>query len=439
MHNNHWRSGILFLLLMTAIWFAAAAPAHAQGPAGGTIPSGTTVENDVALASPDVIVDGNVDGDLFVIGQNVTLNGNVTGSVFLVADRATVRGQVDGSVYAVAANLNLDSTARVAHSVYALALSLLTTQGSVIGRDLNTLSVGAQLTGIITRNTRAVIGPLEILRLLLAQAESLKLIRTSMLVAPAQNANALNAPQDAAWSCLPQLALAKSAAGGIIGSGIECLLNPPVAPPLQAADQNSTAAAITAWGLQRARDFVALVVVGLLFLFALPRRLENWSAPIPAHPVAAPLVGLVASVNGFLLSALLALVVIAVGILFQSLTLGALAVMTWTLGLGLTTALFWLFILFLFFVSQIVFVYWLARLAMRRFAPQAKLHRAIVLLLALLVFVLLTWIPYAGALLSLAATLFGFGAIVMAWWDQFSQRRKTPAPAVQTAADPITA
>jgi cytoskeletal protein CcmA (bactofilin family) len=433
MNTFQWRYRFLILVVAALLAFAIAAPAHAQGPTGGVIPSGTTIENDVALANPDIIVDGNVDGDLFVIGQNVTLNGNVTGSVFLVADRATLRGSVGGSVYAVAANLNLAPTARVEHSVYALALSLLTTQGSVIGRDLNTLAIGAQLTGGISRHTNAIIGPIEILRLLMAQAESLNLIRTSMLTAPQQIAMTTDS-QTTAWSCLPQFAMAKSAAGGIIGSGLECLLNPSTAPLQQATNQNDTAANLSAWGLNRVRDFVTFAVIGLILIFALPRRLENWSAPIRAHPIATPGVGLLAGINGFLLSALLALVVIAVGIVFQALSLGALAVMTWTLGLALTAALFWLFILFLFFISQIVFVYWGARALLQRFAPNAKLHRALVLLLALLVFVLLTWIPLAGAVLSIAATLYGLGAIVLSWWEQFSRARKTPAPAADTIA-----
>lgn len=433
MNKSKWRFRILLSLMAFAVLWFGNAPAHAQGPTGGTIPSGTTIENDVALANPEILIDGNVDGDLFVIGQNVTLNGNVTGSVFLVADRATLRGTVNGSVYAVAANLNLDSTARIEHSLYALALSLLTAQGSVIERDLNTLAVGAQLTGSISRSTRAIIGPIEILRLLMAQAESLNLIRTSMLTAPQQIAVTTDS-QTTAWTCLPEFAIAKSAAGGVIGSGLECLLNPPTAPLQQASNQNDTAARLSTWGLNRVRDFASLAVIGLIFIFALPRRLEEWSAPIRAHPIATPGVGVLAGINGFLLAALLAFAVIAVGIVFQALSLGALAVMTWTLGLALTAALFWLFILFLFFVSQIVFVYWAARVLLQRFAPNAKLHRAVVLLLALLVFVLLTWIPIAGAVLSIAATLYGLGAIVLAWWGQWSSARKTSAPAADAIA-----
>ena len=410
---------VVFLLALTA-------PAYAQTPTGGTIPAGTTIEDDVFLTAPDVVVDGDVDGDLFVLAQNAALNGNVTGSVFLLADRANVRGKVNGNVYALAANLNLDAAARIDHSVYAGVLSLLTTNGSVIGRDLNTLALGAQLTGNVARDTRAVIGPVEILRLLLTQAESLNLFKTSRLDAPTKRTAANSWRAEFAASCLPQLARAGSAAGGVIGRGFECLLNPSRAPRQQVAQANAGFNP-GAWAANRLRDFAALALIGLIILFAFPQRLEKWSAPIAAHPLAAPGIGLLAALNGFLLTLLFVVAVIALGIIFQALTLGTLALLTWTLGLATGIAVFWVFILFLFYISQIVVAYWAARWLLKRFAPQLNLHRVIPLLGGLLVFVLLTWIPLVGALVSLLAALYGMGGIVLTWRGQLADSRQQMA------------
>ena len=208
----------------------------------------------------------------------------------------------------------------------------------------------------------------------------------------------------------------------------------PAAPLQQAQTPTDAAAIATKWGLHRARDFVTLALIGLILLFALPRRLENWSAPIPAHPLATPGIGLLAALNGFLLAALLTLVVITIGIIFQALSLSTLALLTWALGLATTAALFWLFILILFFISQIVFVYWSARALLHRFAPQAKLHRALVLLLALLIFVLLAGIPLVGAIITIAAALYGTGALVLTGWNRFSARRAKPNALSETPA-----
>ncbi len=419
MHTRTLRH-IVTASLLVGLLFALTTPVYAQTPTGGTIPAGTTIENDVFLIAPDIVVDGDVDGDLFVLGQNIALNGNVTGSVFVLADRANVRGKVNGSVYALAANLNLDPAARIEHSVYAGALSLLTANGSVIGRDLRTLALGAQLTGSVARDTRAVIGPIEILRLLLTQTESLNLFKTSRLDAPPKTTAAL------AFSCLPTLAIAKSAAGGIIGSGLECLLNPPRAPFQQIA-QTNTGFNPGAWAANRLRDFVALALIGLIMLFVFPQRLEKWSAPIVAHPVAAPGIGLLAALNGFLLTLLFLVVVIALGLVFQALTLGTLALLTWTLGLATGIAMFWVVVLFLFYISQIVVAYWAARWLLKRFTPQAQLHRVIPLLGGLFVFVLLTWVPIVGALVSIIAALYGTGGIVLTWREQLANRSQPMA------------
>ncbi len=162
-------------------------------------------------------------------------------------------------------------------------------------------------------------------------------------------------------------------------------------------------------------------------LFVFPQRLEKWSAPIVAHPVAAPGIGLLAALNGFLLTLLFLVVVIALGLVFQALTLGTLALLTWTLGLATGIAMFWVVVLFLFYISQIVVAYWAARWLLKRFTPQAQLHRVIPLLGGLFVFVLLTWVPIVGALVSIIAALYGTGGIVLTWREQLANRSQPMA------------
>lgn len=411
-----------FIGFMLLLVFAFTNPVHAQGPVG-VIPTGTTLEADAFLSAPDIIVDGNVDGDLFAVGESVTVNGNVTGSVFLVANRATIRGKVSGSLYALAANLNLDDTAQIEHSAYISALSLLTARGSTIARDLYTISVGAQLSGSIARTTRAIIGPVEIFRLLMTQAESLKLFSTSMNLAPpnAGTASASLTPPGTACSAPP--ALAMGAATGFIGKTLECFLNPPQSPPSQENQQTDTAANVRDWASNRAREFVVLALIGLVLVLAFPRSLTEWSLSIPTRPWLTALIGLLVAVNGFILAFLLFLLLIALGILFLQLTLGALTFLTWTLGMTVSAAAFWLFILFLFYISQVVFATWAANWAFKRFAPQTKLHRVIPMLLGVFVFVILSALPVLGAIVSLIASLLGMGGVVLALTDHFVANR----------------
>ena len=414
---------VLFAALFVTLLFVFQNSVHAQGPVG-SVPTGTTVDADAFLAAPDVIVDGNVDGDLFAIGQSVTVNGNVTGSVFLVADRATLRGQVGGSVYALASNLNLDTTAKIDHSVYAVALSLLTANGSTITRDLYTLAVGAQFAGKVERTTRAIIGPVEIIRLLMTQFESLQLFSVSM------NLPRETAPQSARASNCQTYLGATGASAGFIGNVLECFLNPPQTPPAQTSPTQTDAAAnVTKWLLSRTREFIVLVLIGLILVFAFPRQLVNWSKPVQLRPFIAGLIGLFVSVNGFLLTILLVIAVLILGIALQGLTLQMLAVLVWTLGLSILIAAFWIFILFLFYISQVVVANWLAVRAFERFAPNAKVHRVIPMLVGVLVFVLLAAIPVVGAIVSVVAALLGMGGVTLTWFDNLSKRPAQKAPA----------
>lgn len=421
------RRSTLFLAFLLVLLLLGSNVSHAQGPEG-TIPTGTTVQADAFLTAPDVIVDGNVEGDLFAVGENVTLNGNVTGSVFLIANRATLRGQIGGSVYALAANLNLDETAQINHSVYVSALSLLTAKGSTVERDLFTISVGAQLSGNVARMTRAIIGPVEIFRLLMTQTESLRLFSTSWHIAPQARDTAYSSPRQTDSGCRLSSGVAMGAAAGFVGNALDCLLNPPQRTLSQAEEQQTdTASNARVWASNRAREFIVLALIGLILVFAFPRLLNEWSVPIVTRPWLAGLVGLLVAVNGFILGVLIFLATIALGILFLQLTLGALTFITWTLGLSLTAAAFWLFVLFLFYISQIVFATWAANWALKRLAPQTKLHPAIPMLVGVLLLVVLAALPIVGAFISLLAAFLGMGGIVLTWMDRYVAKRARPA------------
>lgn len=420
----------ILVLSLVLVAFGVPAAVHAQGPTG-TIPTGTTVEADAFLSAPEVIVDGNVEGDLFAAGESVTINGNVTGSVFLVASRATVRGQVGGSVYALAANLNLDETAKIDHSAYIVSLSLLTARGSAISRDMFTVSMGAQLSGSIARTTRAIIGPVEIFRLLMTQVESLRIFSTAWETTPLPRMTAQSSTAQTASACQSNSGTAMGAASGFIGRTLECWLNPAQAPAQQAEQQTSDAAAnAREWGANRARDFVVFALIGLVLVFAFPRALTEWALPIPTRPWLTALVGLLVAVNGFILAFLLFILMIWLGILFLQLTLGTLTFITWTFGLSLTAAAFWLFILFLFYISEIVFATWATNWALARFAPKVKVHRVIPMLIGVFALVILTSLPAIGAIISLVAAFLGMGGIVLTLWSRLFSR---PSAQVATA------
>lgn len=426
---------VILAFSLILVLLALAPAARAQAPTGATVPTGVTIETDAFLADTDVIVDGNVDGDLFAAGRNVTINGDVTGSLFVAAENLTLRGKVGGSMYAAAANLNLDPSAVIDHSLHALAISLLTGSGSTVTRDLNAVAFGAQLAGNVNRTTHAVIGPLEIFRLLAARIESLRGLETSWI--PRGATAAATAPSGARdlASCLAPFSALGSGATGLLGRGIECLTDAPSAQEPSAQSNNS--AALGEWTQNRVRELVVLFIVGVVLVLALPRRMDRWSELLTAKPVWCGLIGLLVAINGFVLIFLLTLLVALVGWFFFVVSLSSFGWLIWFAGFGLMTAAFWLFILFLFYASQAIVAYWGAAYLMNRFAPQTNLHRVLPLLLGLIVLVLLMAIPYIGALVWVAASCLGAGAVVMRLGDRlpFGRSRAAQPTAMAVAAE----
>lgn len=417
--------GVLFMLALTLA--AANQTALAQGPVGGTVPTGAIVDTDIFLMDPNIIIDGTVNGDVFAIGQNVTINGNVDGSVFLIADRATLRGKTSGSVFSIATALNIEPSAALDRSLYALAVSLYTGQGSTIARNLDTLAFGARLAGNVGGETRAVIGPLEILRALFTRLEALQLFSQSM------NLPRLS-PQTAQLDTAPSCRGPIGTIGGIVLSllSVEADCAPPLA---QTQPTQNNLQDIAQWGLRRVRDFVTLFIVGALFLLLAPKRMEAWRAPVGTNPLLSAALGLLIAINGVLLAIVLTMGVALLGFAFNLLGLSSLALLTWGLGLALVGAAFWIFILMLLFVSQAIVAYWGGAWLLNRFAPQVNRHRLIPFAVGLVLLVLLSALPIVGAIVTVAAVLIGAGAVLVSWRDRLPLlgKRKTAAPALATA------
>ena len=162
---------IVFLtpLLAFVLLFGAVSPAHAQGiVAGDTVPAGTTVDDDVILFGEAVTIDGDVNGNVFALGGTVTVNGKVDGSLYAISQQVTVNGEVSDGVYGTALELIFGPEGKVGRNVAFLGLSVGMPEGASIGRDLTGIFLlGAQFAGEVDRDTTAVIGPLEVVRLII--------------------------------------------------------------------------------------------------------------------------------------------------------------------------------------------------------------------------------------------------------------------------------
>ncbi len=371
---------ILTPLFVMVLLFGAVSPVHAQGiVAGDTIPAGTTVDDDVILFGDTVTIDGDVNGNVFALGGTVTVNGKVDGSLFALTQQVFIKGEVTDGVYGTALELDFGPEGKVGRNVAFLGLSVGMPEGATIGRDLTGIFIlGAQFGGSVERDTTAVIGPLEVVRLI---------IRMFNIQAPP-----FLAPQTA----LP-------------GGG---KLTAPVAyyPPQQ---NGIDAVALQKWLISAAREYIGLLLVGLLALWLFPRHLLRWGEKVRRAPFSSAGLGLAAIIVGNVGLALIGALIMAVALGIGWIGFSGLGTAFGALGFFAVSTAYVLFFMIVMYLSKVIVAFLAGLLILKRYERMSFWFRLGVLALGLLIYVLLAAIPFIGWAVAVVVILLGTGAVFL--------------------------
>lgn len=418
-HSNTWLSRIALISALGLFFlFGLVGSAQAQSIVGGErIPEGVTFENDAFLSGDNVVIDGRVLGDVLAIGRNVTINGDVAGSLIALAEKVTINGKIEGSTYAGALTMEIMDQAEVDRSVYYGGASLFTEPKSQIGRDLAFASLGANTTGSVSRDVQAITG-LEIINQAGKLIEKVLESFGAQVDIPDLRFGAADGLQNG------QRAIANLGRGIIsIGPGrsIRGLYAAPAAGPLtQLALQTQEEPAnqaedVAQWFLVRLRQFVQLLIVGVLVAWLRPARFRRSADRLRARPGASTLYGFVGLISGFVATPLLLFLVVAIGIGLAYLKLAPLSVTFLGLSLSAIGFVFWLFIIVLIFISKAVVAYWGGTLILGRLLPKGNRFWIWPLLLGLVIYVFLSAIPFLGVALGFLVATIGLGAVLLAF------------------------
>jgi len=159
-------TALIGVVLLLGLPSGASAAEIRRGP-NASVAAGQTIDNDLIVIGGTVRIDGTVKGDLIAFTENLAINGHVTGDVIVFAQSARVDGQVDGNVRAFCNTLSLDSGPAKNVTVFASHFDLdprATVGGGMIGfvgttvlegkitRDLLLFSNNATLDGSIGGN-----------------------------------------------------------------------------------------------------------------------------------------------------------------------------------------------------------------------------------------------------------------------------------------------
>jgi hypothetical protein len=377
---------ILTPLFVLILLFGAVSPAQAQGiVSGDTVPAGVTVDDDVILFGDTVTIDGDVNGNVFALGGTVTVNGKVDGNLYAISQQVVVNGEVTDGVYGTALELDFGPVGSVGRNVAFLGLTVGMPEGSAIHRDLTGIFLlGAQFGGKVERDTTAVIGPLEFVRLI---------IRMFNLDAP------------------PFLAPQTMHHGGV-------KLAAPVAyEPVR--QRSLDAVGIQIWLMAVAREFIGLLLVGLLAFWLFPHHLLRWGEKVKRAPFSSAGLGLAAIIVVTFGLALILSLILAVALGVGWIGFSVLGSVFGALGFFAVSTAYALFFVIVMYLSKVIVAFLAGLLILKRYERNNFWFRLGVLALGLLIYVLLAAIPFIGWAVSVVVIILGTGAFFLVMNDDW--------------------
>lgn len=178
-------------------------------------------------------------------------------------------------------------------------------------------------------------------------------------------------------------------------------------------------------------EFITLLVFGLLgiWLFSafLKRSAEKFEAK-PLQSTGIGLLGLVISIALIGVVILAGLLILILGIGLGALNLWDLAWAVWGVGFSSLGLAFWLSLLFVSYGTKVIVAFLVGTLILRRLAPNSLNYNILPLLLGLLIYVLLAWVPYFGWVIAILVNAAGLGAAWYAFRERGSEETAELAP-----------
>ena len=423
--QNRWTRILFVIMILMGGAFSFVSPARAQGiniTVEDSIAAGEVVNNDAFLAGTSVNVDGDVVGDTFAAGSIVEVNGDIEGSFFAVGQNVVINGSVGGTAYVAAVTLELGPEAALANNIYYIGASVATADGSTIDRDLVLISMGAQLSGEIGRNTVGIIGPFELFKLFMD-------LIGRPISAPQTGANSpggsyLDERQPVLFSgFIPSLdRLTRTNSGELRIAGVNSNPASTTEPSMNAQSGSSIdSEKVLDWLQWAVEEYVTLLIFGLIGIWLFSSFLKRSARKLEAKPLQSTGIGLLGLVISFALIGVVILVfllILMLGIGLGALSLWDLAWAVWGVGFTSLGLAFWFSLLFVSYGTKVIVAFLVGTFILERIAPKSVNYKILPLLLGLLIYVLLAWVPYFGWVIAVLVNAAGLGAA----WFAFKER-----------------
>lgn len=444
-----------FLLFLGLLFFQVQSAQAAVIDDDGTLPEGETVNDDLLISADNVVIDGTVNGaviaagnrvvvngtvngDLIMFGSDVALSesGKVTGNIFSGARFIEIRGAVNGSVFGGSAAMLVGNNATIGRNVYYGGYSLESMAGSRINIDAFAGVYQAILNGEIERNFYAGAAAVELNgtiggNVTLDVASPTTGTTTTWFanvqpaLPPAIEPGLRISPQAVIGGDLRYTSPVNQSTTILSLPEGEVIHQTPVPDkaaykPLYQPPTGALGIPFVKTLVNMLRNLVTLLLLGGLAFWLLPELFHRTVEQATEQTLASTGAGLLALLGGYIGSVLAALLLLGVGLLLSLITLGGLSRAVFGIGFSALALVVAVFTLLVSYGSKLVAACWIGGLLIKQIAPNAANPRLWALLSGVLIYVILSAVPFLGWLVAFIATLIGLGAV----WFAFQSYRK---------------
>jgi cytoskeletal protein CcmA (bactofilin family) len=414
------------------------------------------VDDDLYLAGGMITVNATVHGDLLAVGGEIVVNGVVEGDFWAAGGKVHLNGTVADDLRIAGSDLRVGTGARVADDVFAAGFGFTAEPGSTIASDVFVVGYQALLDGEIDGDVQAGVVALEISGHITGDVKA-EVEKSDPEFEQVSFAMTMWNPYSPARIVGPGLRISEEAQidgeltytspvtveiPDVVGGAI--VYQTPVpdeveAPEVEVEVPEIPAGAITlagiVWWVVRwivgvVRNFVSLLIIGVLLLWLIPQWLKEVVQHWKDKPVHSLGWGVAVLVAFFVAVPLLFMVMIVLNIIAGMATLGGLAWPITGTWLVLETVLIVGFSMIAIYITKIAFSYLIGWLILKNTAPAwvDKAMGLVPLLIGLAIFVLGRSIPFLGGLFSFLVTVFGLGAIWLLAWVRIYKPREKAGP-----------
>jgi len=430
----------LLVLLFSVMIFVPAA-AYAADFRGGdrvVIAADQVIDDDLYVAAEEIVIDGTVKGDVYAIGRNITINGTVEYDVNAAGQTIVINGQVGSDARLAGQAVILGENSKIARSTLVAGFSLETKPASSIGNDLLFVAYqgllggtvgkdvmaganGIELTGQVGGDMRVNVGdsmdnsfsprtmmgdiPVSIPTVPFGLTLAPSAVISGELVYESQKPADISSPSQVSGPVVQQTPVPN--------------VRERTAPVTAAAIQAQQTQGLIDWGLNQARRFVILLILGLLAVWLLPKFIGALAQAIRAKPLGSLGRGAL-MVIGFI-AALFAITIVAIlfAIVFAILTLGDLAGLSISSGIVLFGVLVFGFSVFTSYVAPIVVSFLIGRGLLGSVQAGWAQNRFIAFIVGLILLSLISLVPFLNILIGILVALIALGALAL-WFGSRS-------------------